>query len=134
MITSMPPGHAKPVHFFCATVTMTLSCILGCRIQHLSLCLLGDTSHTDIPIKDRHPLLVSLTIAKKTFFLNWKSKLSLRINHWTILLNEFISAEKCFIQEQYISLQQNLEPFSHFPQLKMFPSLEWNPCTSPQAH
>ena len=63
----------QPVHSFWTVVTDTLSTILGCRIPlSSSLCLLG--AITEIPPKHKNPLLISLTIAKKIVFQNWKSR------------------------------------------------------------
>uniref|UniRef100_A0A672Z074 Reverse transcriptase zinc-binding domain-containing protein n=1 Tax=Sphaeramia orbicularis TaxID=375764 RepID=A0A672Z074_9TELE len=70
----------QPVLSFWITVTETLSCILGCRIPASpTLCLLGDLTHITIPTKHNNPLLISLTIAKKIIFQNWKSKHSCHI-------------------------------------------------------
>lgn len=59
-----------------------------------SLCLLGDIAQVNLPIKYRNPLLISLTLAKKTILLKWKSKQSLNINHQINLLLDLISIEK----------------------------------------
>ena len=47
-----------------------------------------------------------------------ESKQLLHVNHWTNLLNEFISIENSHIQEQCISLQRNLEPSMRSKHLK----------------
>ncbi len=85
----------QPVHALWVSVTEKLSTILGCRIPTSpELCLLGDLTQVTIPIKLRNPLLISLTIAKKVIFQNWKSKSSCHITHWTNLLIEYISIER----------------------------------------
>ena len=85
----------QPVHALWVSVTEKLSTILGCRIpMSPALCLLGDLTQVTIPNKHRNPLLISLTIAKKVIFQNWKSKTSCHITHWTNLLKEYISIER----------------------------------------
>lgn len=90
-----------PVHSFWSAVTDNLSAILSCRIPlSPSLCLLGDTTQTDLPIKYVRPLLISLTIAKKIIFQNWKNKNACNITHWINLLSEHILIEKNIAQKQ----------------------------------
>ena len=85
----------QPVHSFWGSVTQKLSTILNYRIPSSpQLCLLGDISVINIPNRYKNSLLISLTVAKKTILLNWKSKNSININHWTNLLSECISMEK----------------------------------------
>ena len=70
----------QPVHSFWTAVTNTLSTIFGCRIPlSSSLCLLR--ANTKIPPKHKNPLLISLTIAKKIVFQNWKSRKKCHITH-----------------------------------------------------
>lgn len=84
-----------PVHSFWALVTDKLSNILGCRVPlHPSLCLLGDTSQIHLPNKYHNPLLISLAIAKKIIFQNWKNKKGCSISHWIKLIIDHISVEK----------------------------------------
>jgi len=66
----------QPVNSLWTSVTKTLSTILDCSRVPLSptLCLLVDTTSIPIPQKFKNPLLVSLTIAKKIVFQNWKSR------------------------------------------------------------
>lgn len=79
------------VHSFWDSVTQELTTILDCRIPPSpQLCLLGDTSDINIPHKYKNSLLISLTVAKKTILLNWKSKNSINTNHWTNLLSEYM--------------------------------------------
>lgn len=85
----------QPVHSLWTTLTNTLSSILDCRVPlSPALCLLGDTSETSIPSKYKTPVLVSLAIAKKIIFQNWKSKSSCHFSHWTNLITEFILTEE----------------------------------------
>lgn len=73
-----------PVCSFWSSVTDKLSTIFG-RIIPLNplLCLLGDTSEIKLPLKYHNALQISLTIAKKIIFQNWKSKNNCNITHWT---------------------------------------------------
>lgn len=81
----------QPVHSLWTTVTNTLSSALDFRFPlSPALCLLGDTSDTAFPSKYKTP--VSLAIAKKIVFQNWKS--SCHFYHWTNQITEFILTEE----------------------------------------
>lgn len=84
-----------PLHSFWSKILQKLLIILSCRIPESPLiCLLGSlTEMHNLPVNYRNPLLISLAIAKKTIFQNWKSKNMLHINHWTNLLVEYIGLE-----------------------------------------
>lgn len=75
--------------------------IFYCRIPlSPSLCLLGDTTSILIPQKWKYPLLVSLTIARKIVFQNWKSRDSCHINHWINLISKHILTEELSAQKK----------------------------------
>ncbi len=86
--------HCPPIKRFWKDVTESLSCLLSCRIP-LSplLCLLGYLSTLNQEITNKRILLVALAIAKKTIFLNWKSRNTIHIAHWKNLLIDYISLE-----------------------------------------
>ena len=125
----------QPVLSFWITVTEKLSCILGCRISASpSLCLLGDLTHVTIPTKQKNPLLISLTIAKKIIFQNWKSKHSCHITHWTNLLSEHISIEKITACKT-----NNISTFEEtwtifINHLKLHPESNQNQLPKPEPH
>lgn len=58
-----------------------------------SLCLLGNTSVTNLNKSSNKLLLTALTIAKKTILINWKNRNDTNITHWKNLLIEHISLE-----------------------------------------
>lgn len=92
--------NCQPVNLLWTSVIKTLSTILDCRIPlSPTLCLLGDTTSTLIPQKIKYPVLVSLTIAKKVVFKNWKSRNSCHINHWFNLMSEHILTEELIAQK-----------------------------------
>ena len=85
----------EPVYSLWKAVTEKLSSILSCSIPlSPKLCLLGDQSQVTIPTKYNNPLLISLTIAKKIIFLNWKFPKNGHIIHWINLIVEYISIER----------------------------------------
>ena len=90
-----------PVYSFWTAITHELSLILGCEIP-LSplLCLLGDASDISLPSGYVNALLVSLTIAKKIIFQNWKTKENCHISHWKNILQNYISIEKTSAHSQ----------------------------------
>lgn len=90
-----------PVHSFWISVTDKLSIILDCRVPlHPSLCLLGDITQIDLPNKFHNPLLISLTVAKKVIFQNWKNKKACNIKHWITLITDLITTEKNIANKQ----------------------------------
>ena len=86
--------NCTPVQQFWVDIISSLSNILGCPIPlSPSLCLLGDLSSFNHKMKINKPLLIALTIAKKTILINWKSKQAINIKHWKNLLANYISGE-----------------------------------------
>ena len=76
-------------------------------------------------------LALSLTVAKKTILLNWKSKNSININHWINLLLEHIPMEKNTIynnnsfhrKKVHISLLDGPVPHTYLKHLKTHDNL-----------
>ena len=64
----------QPVHSLWTIITETLSTVLDCRVPlSPTLCLLRDTSDILFAPKNTIPVLLSLAIAMKIVFQNWKS-------------------------------------------------------------
>lgn len=92
------------------------SVFLGCHIPlSPSLCLLGDTSTTNLNRPKNVIILTSLTIAKKTILMNWKSRNNTNTAQWKNLLIDHISLE-------YLS-----SPIRH---TAIAPLLIWSPLIS----
>lgn len=97
-----------PIQNFWKEITTTLSRFLGCNVPlSPSVCILGDLDTLNTGSKQIIiPLLVALTIAKKTILLNWKSRKKITISQWFDLLTQQIS------MEQQSAVQKNqLEEF-----------------------
>lgn len=86
--------HCTPIEHFWKEVIGSLSDLMDCRIPlSPSLCLLGDTTTLTIDKTNHRLLLTSLTIAKKTILINWKSRNTIHLTHWKNLLIDHISLE-----------------------------------------
>ena len=65
-------GICPPIQHFWHTVTKTLSRCLGCSIPlSLSLCLLGDISPINSTTQNARPILIALTVTKKTILFKY---------------------------------------------------------------
>ena len=102
-----------PIQHFWREVTTRLSQFLGCYVPlSPSICILGNleilnTGPTQTTTRITTPLLVALTIAKKTILLNWKSRKKINISQWFNLLIQHI------LMEQESAQQNNqLEEFN----------------------
>lgn len=86
--------HCTPIKQLWEKVTRFLSTFFGCPIPlSPSLCLLGDTSTINLNHINSKTLLVALAVAKKTIFINWKTKNKIHIAIWKNLLLDHISVE-----------------------------------------
>lgn len=72
--------NCTPIKTFWANVIESISISMGCHIPFSPLlCLLGDLSLIDLDNINSQLLLVALAIAKKTIFMNCKSRNSIHI-------------------------------------------------------
>lgn len=69
-----------PVNSLLIKILQTLTTYLDCRIPASPIvCLLGDTSTTDLNKNQTRILLIALAIAKKAILMNWKSRSNINI-------------------------------------------------------
>ena len=92
----------------CPPIITNLSLLLGCSLPlSPSLCLLGEINTSN---QNTTPILVALSITKKTILLNWKNRDQISISQWLNLLSEYISMEQTspLIRKQTENFNKNV--------------------------